>query len=65
MQVQSLGRGDILREEMGTHSNILARKVLWKEEPSGLQSTGSQESDTPERLSVAQHTLWLTPGATL
>ena len=52
MQVQSLGRGDILREEMGTHSNILARKVLWKEEPSGLQSTGSQESD----MTVDGHT---------
>ena len=42
MQVQSLGWRDILREETGTHSNILAWKVLWKEEPSGLQSTGSQ-----------------------
>ena len=40
MQVQSLGRGDVLREEMATHSTILAWKVLWKEEPSGLQSTG-------------------------
>ena len=27
---------------MATHSNILARKILWTEEPDGLQSIGSQ-----------------------
>ena len=29
-------------KEMATHSSILALKILWTEEPSGLQSIGSQ-----------------------
>ena len=41
-QVQSLGREDPLEKEMATHSSILAWKILWTEEPGGLQSTGSQ-----------------------
>ena len=39
--VRSLGREDPLEEEMATHSSILAWKVPWTEEPSGLQSMGS------------------------
>jgi len=31
---------------MSTHSSILAGKIPWTEEPSRLQSMGSQESDT-------------------
>ena len=27
---------------MATHSSILAWRILWTEEPGGLQSTGSQ-----------------------
>ena len=38
----SLGREDPLEEEMATHSNILAWKIPWTEEPSRLQSMGSQ-----------------------
>ena len=34
-----------LEKEMATHS-IFAWKILWTEEPGGLQSMGSQESDT-------------------
>ena len=30
---------------MATHSNILARKIPWTEEPGGLQSTGCKDSD--------------------
>ena len=41
-QVQSLGQEDPLEEEMATHSSILARKILWTEEPDGLQSIGLQ-----------------------
>ena len=37
MQVQSLGQEDLLEEEMATHSSILALKMPWREEPSGLQ----------------------------
>ena len=35
---------------MATHSSILAWRIPWTEEPGGLQSTGSQESDKTERL---------------
>ena len=31
-----------LEKEMATHSSILARRILWTEEPGGLQSMGSQ-----------------------
>ena len=31
-----------LEKEMATHSSILAWRILWAEEPGGLQSTGSQ-----------------------
>ena len=36
--VPSLVREDPLEEEMATHSSILAWKILWTEEPGGLQS---------------------------
>ena len=35
--VQSLGQEDPLAKEMATHSSILAWKIPWTEEPSGLQ----------------------------
>ena len=44
--VQSLGGEDPLEKEMATHSSILPWKIPWTEEPGGLQSMGSQESDT-------------------
>ena len=31
---------------MATHSSILAEKIPWTEEPGGLQSMGSQKSQT-------------------
>ena len=36
-----------------THSSILAWRIPWTEKPGGLQSTGSQESDTTEQLSTS------------
>ena len=36
------GLGKSPGEEMATHSNTLAWKIPWTEEPGGLQSTGSQ-----------------------
>ena len=48
IRAQSLGRKDLLEEEMATHSSILAWKIPWTEEPGGLQSLGSQESDMTE-----------------
>ena len=40
--VRSLGREDSLEKEMATHSSIFAWRILWTEEPGGLQSIGSQ-----------------------
>ena len=37
-----LGREVPLEKEMATHSSILAWKIPWTEEPSRLQSMGSQ-----------------------
>ena len=53
MQVQSLEQEDPLKEEMSTHSSILAGKTPWTvafqagslpEEPGRLQSMGSQKA---------------------
>ena len=41
-QVQSLGWEDPLEKEMAPHSSTLAWRIPWREEPGGLQSTGSQ-----------------------
>ena len=40
--VRSLGHEDPLEKGMATHSSNLAWRILWTEEPGGLQSTGSQ-----------------------
>ena len=37
-QGQSLGQEDPLEEEMAIHFSILAWRILWTEEPGGLQS---------------------------
>ena len=36
MQVQSLGQEDPLEAEMAIHSNSLAWRIPWTEEPAGL-----------------------------
>ena len=36
--VPSPGKEDPLEKEMATQSSILARRILWTEEPRGLQS---------------------------
>ena len=41
-QVRSLGGKDPLEKGMETHSNILAWKIPWTEEPGGLWFMGSQ-----------------------
>ena len=45
MWVRTLGREDSLKEEMTTHSSILAWEIPGTEEPDGLPSMRSQESD--------------------
>ena len=44
--VGSLGGEDPLEKEMAPHSTILAWEIPWTEEPGGLQSMGSQKSQT-------------------
>ena len=39
-----------VEKAMATHSSTLAWKIPWTEEPGGLQSMGSLESDMAERL---------------
>ena len=45
-QVQSLGWEDPLEKEMATHSRILAWEISGTDKPGGLQSLGSQMSQT-------------------
>ena len=47
-RVQSLGRRDPLEKGMTTHSGTLAFRILWTEEPGGLQSMGHKEPDVTE-----------------
>ena len=37
-RVRLLGQEDPLKEELATHSSILAWRIAWTEEPGGLQS---------------------------
>ena len=46
MRVQYLGWKDPLEKEMATHSRILIWRIPRIEEPGGLQSMGSQKSQT-------------------
>ena len=44
-QVWFQGWDDPLEKEMAAYSSILTWKILWTEEPGGLQFIGSQELD--------------------
>ena len=46
MWIGSLGWEDPLENEMSIHSSILAWEIPWTDEPGGLQSRGSQMSQT-------------------
>ena len=52
MQVWSLDGEDPLKKEMATHSSILSWRIPWTEEPSGLQTTGSQRVRRLKPLSM-------------
>ena len=43
--VRYLGWEDLLEKGTATHSSILAWRITWTNEPGGLQSMESQESD--------------------
>ena len=44
-ETRFLDREDPLEQEMAPHSSILVWRIPWTEQPGGLQSMGSQESD--------------------
>ena len=50
--VQSLGREDLLKESMATHSSILAWRIPWTEDPGKLQSRGLQRINTTEHMQM-------------
>ena len=50
--VWSLGQEDPLEKGMTTHSNILAWRIPWKEEPGMLQPMGLQSWTWPKWLST-------------
>ena len=50
MQFLSLDQEDPLEKEMATHYSILAREILWTEEPGRVQSTVAKELDRTEWL---------------
>ena len=55
------GLGRSMDENMGTHSNILAWRIPWREEPGGVQSTGWQRvgHDWATKPSIAHLTIEL------
>ena len=63
-RVQSLVREDPLEKEMATYSSILARRILWTEEPGRLQSMDLQRfgydqvtnTDTHTHIHIQRHT---------
>ena len=57
MGILSLHQEDPLEKEIATHSSILAWEIPWKEEPDGLQSMGSQESNTTQTQLDHHHLL--------
>ena len=47
--VQSLGQEDPLEKGMAAHSNTLAWRIPWAEEPRGYSPWGPKESDRTEQ----------------
>ena len=59
-QVRSLGREDPLEKEMAIHSNTLAWRIPWTEQPSRLQSTGAQRVGHDWLTSLSASIYWKT-----
>ena len=53
--VRFLGWEDPLEKKTAIHSSIRTWKIPWTKEPGGLQSMGSQESDTTWQLNHHHH----------
>ena len=61
--MQSLATKDSLEDNTATHSSILAWRIPWTEEPSRLQSIGSQTEVTEHahiwnRIAIRNHGDW-------
>ena len=56
MWVQSLSRGDSLKEGMATHSSILAWRFPWTEGPGGYSPWGQKDLDMTEVTELTQNT---------
>ena len=59
LDVRSLGWKDFLEKGMATDFRILAWRILWTEEPSWLQSIGSQKVRHDWSGSTHSNPLWL------
>ena len=58
MWVCSLSQEDSLQEDMATHSNILAWRIPWTEEPGGYSPWDHKESDmmkVTDMINVTEH----------
>ena len=53
-QVRSLGQEDTLKEEMATHSSILAWEIPRTEEPGGLELRGVAQEGVAKESDTAQ-----------
>ena len=58
-QIERLDWEDPLKEEMATHSSILAGKISWSEEPGRLQSIGLQSVGHGWSDLQHKHAYWL------
>ena len=47
-QFQSQSQKDLVENGRATHSNVLAWRITWTEDPGGLCPWGHKESDTTE-----------------
>ena len=61
--VQSLGLEGPLEKGKATHSNILAWRIPWTEEPGGLQSMGSQRHNSDFHFGKASKWTYLHKGS--
>ena len=60
-RIQSTGQEDPLKDEMATHSSILAWRIPWTEKPGELQSMGSQRVEhdlATKQLLFSSPTKW-------
>ena len=55
--VQSLGLEDLLEKDMVIHSSILAWRILWTQEPGGLQSIRLQKVGHDWATNIYTHTI--------